>query len=80
MTKTTKTVYITSDKQEFASESEAQAHEIDAIAKGPGPDVSSVGVGQFTVSNKDAILSILGARRRVRSDKGKKRQKAEVAA
>lgn len=80
MTKTTKTVYITSDKKEFSTEAEAQAHEIDAIAKGAGPDVSEVGVGAFTVANKDAILTILGARRRTRSDKGTKRKQAKAEA
>lgn len=79
MQKTTKTVYITSDKQEFASEAEAQAHEIDII-EFPTGGVGHAGRAQWIVAHKDEILSILGARRRVRSDKGKKRQKAEVAA
>lgn len=68
MTKTTKTVYVTSDKQEFGSEAEAQAHEIDALMNGDGK------WGKWIVEHKDAILSILGAKRRTRSDKGKSRK------
>lgn len=72
MTKTTKTVYVTSDKQEFSSEAEAQAHEI-ARLFGDG-DMSPEAASKHVVSNKDAILSILGAKRRTRSDKGKSRK------
>lgn len=75
MLKTTKTVYITSDKQEWASEAEAQAHEIDAII----PPNLAHSIGYSVVANKDAILTILGARRRTRSDKGTKRKAKDRA-
>jgi hypothetical protein len=68
MTKTTKTIYITSDKQEFPTEAEAQAHEIDQI------EGALEATGPWVVTNRDAILTILGARKKVRSDKGKSRK------
>lgn len=73
MQKTTKTVWITSDKQEFNSETEAQAHEIENLIT-PKPEYVREEIGKLVVTNRDAILTILGARRKARSDKGTKRK------
>lgn len=80
MTKKTKTVWTTDSGEEFASESECQAAEINDL---DGIDLIkntalSDSTGTWIVRHKDAILSILGAKRRTRSDKGKSRKAKEV--
>lgn len=78
MIKKNKTVWIVGNK-EFNSPEEAQIDEIATLIGSPEKDsgYSAVDVGEIIVSNKDAILAILGARRRPRKDKGTKRTKTD---